>query len=132
MTGAAAELIHLHGERKTPLAQRFADFLRAEHPRDTAKSVEGRLAAASEGSMPKSETIKAWLAARAFPTGDNLDRVIHAYGERVILGVFGHLILDAEHREELAVAQVEALAAEKRARLEATRKHRRRFLGLSV
>lgn len=131
MTMAAAQVIPLAGKDQPPLAERLAAFLRAKHPRDTVSHVSRALEGVNVGLMAGDETIKKWVAGKAFPWPGHLDRIIAAYGKDAVVALFGAHLLTHEEQAELEISRAEAALARRRADLEHARRHRRDFLGLA-
>ena len=102
---------------------RLGAYLRRQHPFDTAYKVSQRLADA--GHPVPEATVKNWLQCRNQPTGENLVRIVSAYGPRALAAAYPDGAPDwieaqgfAERQQELE-RRIAALEAERLAVLEA-------------
>lgn len=134
MRPALVKVSHLEGNeigRDSGLAGRLRDFLLQQHPHHTAKSVQQALA--SVGVEVGLDAIKKWLAdgAPSWPSWpSHVEGLLTAYGQDLVDVVMLPAVMTAEELEEARIARAEIELAARRERLDAARKHRRRFLGL--
>ena len=129
MAEAAQERIPQRVQELGPAPERLAAFLRAEHPRDTAKHVQTRVEAT--GAVCSEDRAKKWVAAIAFPDWPQQQALMIAYGKAFNAAVWGPAILTHEEREALAIEQEQHRLHQRAERLASSRANRRAYLGLA-